>query len=568
MTARSLSHLLDCAVSVLVVVGAGALAGCAGPRPTGGVRAVVGALSSACDQTPGGAVDGADEFRVCGEAEVRVPNVGPQLRLFFDEGAKAGSQQIEVGGVPAGEDLRYDITVRGLLGGSDTWLGRAHNITVAPGGQRDVPITMLPFNRPVCVPAVTSETLPHRVFAAALSLPDGRIFVAGGFTGVADEPTGGKALVGASDATYFLDPRTGAVTEGPRLHTGRGAHALVYLPPPRNLVAVVGGAVKLGYDDGADFPLVFLANEALASIEFIDLNANPPRVLPDEAKMDKKRVFPVATLLGQRWLLVTGGGPWPAPGKDYGEADIYDADKGAVVSGQYLVTDTVPRSGHTLTFAATETQGGAQVEVYLAWGGTQTSTFASLLVFNPSSSTLASYIDAKLEGDSPVQTYFHTVTPLGEGRFLAAGGARPAGGVLGVPDASAAYLLTYVNDPDRGRRVTVKALGSLPEPRVFHTATALGRGRVLLLGGLTGGAGAGAAGVLYFDANSLQFSAQPAPAASMAPRFGHVAVTSATDAVYLAGGVSSFDDLGAGEPMLSEFFMPGGMRFCDAPAVE
>src|SRR4051812_1875295 len=105
-----------------------------------------------------------------------------------------------------------------------------------------------------------------------------------------------------------------------------------------------------------------------------------------------------------------------------------------------------------------------------------------------------------------------------------------AGQVLFVGGASASTNNAEIHDPATGTGIWT---GSLAEARYFHTATMLGDGRVLIVGGSGGPSGVLASAELY-DPVTSTFS----PAGSMATaRYVHTATLLPNGKVMVAGGL-------------------------------
>ncbi|QDU69106.1 Kelch repeat-containing protein [Engelhardtia mirabilis] len=133
-------------------------------------------------------------------------------------------------------------------------------------------------------------------------------------------------------------------------------------------------------------------------------------------------------------------------------------------------------------------------------------------------------------GDLPAALSGHTATTLPDGRVLLAGG----GGVDSF-GATVPGNLLYLFDPQDQGFTTSSAVMSTE--RAAHTATLLGDGRVLLLGGSDAAAAPLASGEIYDPVtNTLS------PIANMpTPRLLHTATLLNDGRVFVAGGASGFD---------------------------
>jgi hypothetical protein len=528
----------------------------------------VSALTSACAGS-GNPFPQIEEYLVCGQAEVNVENQGLQVRKLFERTLDPGATSLSLKKLPT--NTGYEVTVVGMDAQGAAWLGRQKGVGIAVGETANVDITLTPYNDTACIDLAAVNKPAHRIFPASVLLADGRIFVSGGFAFLS-EGAGGSKLTNASTKTFFVDPATGAVTDGPELHTGRGAHAMVYLPNVRRIL-VIGGAQELTWAPGGDTLAVqYDATAALNDIEVIQLaDADKNPATPDTAtlfeetvEMPLKRVFPQVARLGFEFVVITGGGAWPQPESDYKRADFYHVQDNRIAEEKFA-EDLTARSAHTLTFVKTEsvTSGGAPEEIFLLWGGTTGEAKASFLVHNTSSGSV-NFVQAKLEGEVPDKTFFHTMTTLRNDRLLAVGGVSYQDNKLGTLDAFAAYRLGYSHPKGGSRTITVEKVPGFPEGRVFHTASPYAADDVAIIGGLTTLDGDAATALAYYDGADLRFVSDPQPRTALVGRAGHAAVVTASDAVFLAGGVSDVNDLKAAEQMLAEILVPPTVRFCDA----
>jgi hypothetical protein len=191
--------------------------------------------------------------------------------------------------------------------------------------------------------------------------------------------------------------------------------------------------------------------------------------------------------------------------------------------GTFRVTGdmTALRSFHTATLLA----GG---RVLIAGGfvpGSRSGAIASVELYDPVIGTF------RVTGDMTVPRMDHTATLLADGRVLITGGTRAADvGLIGVASAE-------LYDPASG---TFAATGDMTVPRVFHAATLLADGRVLITGGTRSadvGLGSVASAELY-DPASGTFTAT---GDLTVPRLGHTATLLPDGRVLIAGGIETRD---------------------------
>lgn len=525
------------------------------------VRVALGALQSACagDVNP---LASAKQFRVCGRANVNLPNVGLAPRTFFDETVTAENGRLELSGLPANQG--YQLTVVGLAeDGATTSLARADSVGIQVGATTEVELTLVPYNETACVSVQQAGNLPHRVFPAAVDIGGDRVLVTGGFSALSSD---GKLLQAASDQSYIVNTRTGVATAGPKLNEGRAAHTMVHVAS-RNAVLVIGGMSEMPYSAGSSLAFGYDSTRALSSVEVIDLSGGTPTVLPGTLTLAAPRVFSQTTIFGGDRVMISGGGGWPNADAKFAKADFvgWDQETGAfkITSLDYSVLDTAPRSGHTVTLLGRETVNGVTQDVYLVWGGTSQDKVAYLLLLSTDLNAQPIFVPPTVTGDSPEKTAFHRAVSLGDGKVLVVGGATYGNGGLTAVNDSAAYLIDYGRTEGGTQSLSIKQLGGLPEGRVFHTATTHDNKRVAIVGGFTSLSGEGASSVVYFDGQS--FTTSPAPAFPLAPRGGHAAIVTNGDALYLAGGVGELEDLKANESLLSEIFVPASVGYCDSP---
>jgi Galactose oxidase, central domain/Kelch motif len=171
-----------------------------------------------------------------------------------------------------------------------------------------------------------------------------------------------------------------------------------------------------------------------------------------------------STLLADGRVLIAGGGiaGWVFTGDFLDSAELYDPATGTFGPTGSLGT---PREAHTATLL-----NDGRV---LIIGGveTQSRSLASAEIYDPTTGTFSA------TGPMRFARAWHTATLLADGRVLVTGG-WPAAWSSSTTLASA-----EIYDPSTG---TFTATGSMTVSRSFHSATLLGDGRVLVVGGFDG----------------------------------------------------------------------------------
>ena len=257
----------------------------------------------------------------------------------------------------------------------------------------------------------------------ATRLADGRILV-----------LGGNVSVDIGAVADVIDPRTGAVSGGGTLQLPRHRHATVALADGRALV--VGGSNR---------NTVELWDPATSSFRLV------------AARMSHVREYPTATLLADGRVLIAGGYT-VAP--TYVFAEVFDPRTetfapvaAAVRERRYFHTAHRLRNGKVL-LAGGETADDATGAV---------TPLASVLEFDPALGTLT-----LLRALDTARTLAAAVQSPDDDLLLF-GGDTPGA----APTASAAGY----------RAAAPRSLATMPQARAFHTATRMGDGRVLIVGG-------------------------------------------------------------------------------------
>jgi hypothetical protein len=308
----------------------------------------------------------------------------------------------------------------------------------------------------------------------ATLLPDGRVLIAGGYSGLPVDRKISRA--------ELYDPATGAFTSTGDLTTARAFHMATLLPDGR--VLITGGQ--------SEQP----TPQTVASAEIYDPSTGK---FAATGTMVAARVYHTAVLLDSGKVLIVSGTEWRAKGTPLDlRAELYDPTTGAFAAtappvsinpssgsdyvypeatvlqdGRVLVTWTSglaeiydPRAG---TFSPTGNmivdrgyEAGTQTLLangtVLVAGGSSDGTFDSAELYDPATGTF------RLTGKMTTGRVRHTATLLGDGTVLMTG-ANPAG--------FAALVSTELYDPYTG---TFSAKESLATPRYWHTSTLLQNG--------------------------------------------------------------------------------------------
>ena len=283
-----------------------------------------------------------------------------------------------------------------------------------------------PTATPVASPiwTATGAMSEARTWHTATLLHDGSVLVAGGANGSSD----------AMASAELFDPVAGTWSPTGSMTVVRDDHTATLLPNGKVLVA---GGVGSG------------GNEPFASAELYDPEAG---TWTATGSIAEARNVPTATLLLDGKVLLTGG-------FGVSSAEIYDPGTGAWTSTGRMSTD---RGYHTATLlldgkvlvAGGSGGGGATAEVYDPNAGSWTPTAA---------------MTGRRSG--------HAAVRLPDGKVLVVGGSGTDGS---FPPLASAELY----DPVSASWTAIESMGW---PRVYPTATLLPDGDVLVTGGFSGG---------------------------------------------------------------------------------
>lgn len=448
----------------------------------------------------------------------------------------------------------------------------------------------------------TGSMLTARKEAGAVLLPSGLVLVGGGAAAAAEiydpalgtfravgslvhprvSPTAtllGNGLVlftggiGAADSTVqhtaeTYDPASETFTATGDMVAGRFQHTATRLASGQVLLA--GGQTNDAelYDPAARSFTAVTGKLSEARSQFVAVLLPSGKVLlagPDSSAeiydpalktfaatgaLSDSRTSGAAVLLPSGKVLVSGGCTRAIFGSscvDHQSSDLFDPTANAGVGAFQAGVDMQhPRSGHLLTVLPTGD--------VLAAGGTLDT---SAEVYNPSAT--AGVGQSVSLGAASFERSEHVATVLPTGKVLLAGGCNSAVtfGLFGCSDPWPGALLFD------GATKALTATGNLVAPRINATATLLGSGQVLVVGGSTKGTDSISAvnTAELYDPGAGTFSALTATMA--VPRSGHTATTLSSGKVLVVGGAG-----GSTDPTLAEIFDPATSRFRSLTATQ
>jgi hypothetical protein len=216
--------------------------------------------------------------------------------------------------------------------------------------------------------------------------------------------------------------------------------------------------------------------------------AAPAGTFTATGSMEFSRAGHTATLLQNGTVLITGGENTTGP---LASAEIFDP-----ATGMFTATGSMgtARVGHTATLL---TDGS----VLVTGGNDATAALATAEIFNPSSGSFT-----PATGNMGTARVGHTATLLndGTGRVLVAGGGS-APEVLFGPVADSGTATAELFDPNSGQ--FTPASNNMIDSRIYHTATLLPNGEVLMAGGAPNKNGNGTAQGDLFSSVSATFTA-------------------------------------------------------------
>lgn len=285
----------------------------------------------------------------------------------------------------------------------------------------------------------------------ATLLQDGRVLFTGGYNCA----KAGEDGVWASAEVY--DPLTGMFSPTGSMKTSREFHTATLLTDGRVLIAGGYSAPPPIATGGVTLASIRTAESSASILPTAEIYDPVTGTFSKTGSMSTFRDHHTATLLIDGRVLVIGGG-----GEGYASstsADVYDpatgrfSKTGSMKTGRWLHTATLLQEGRVLVL------GGRSPK---------DSVYRSAEIYDPRSGRFSS---AGSMGEGRQQ---HTATLLPDGRVLIAGGYWSDGQKWRVLSSTEMY------DPATGN---YSPIGSMGTPRNSHTATLLGDGRVLIVGG-------------------------------------------------------------------------------------
>jgi len=258
-------------------------------------------------------------------------------------------------------------------------------------------------------------------------------------------------------------------------------------------------------------------------------NPAPAGTFTITGSMGFPRAGHTATLLQDGTVLISGGENTTGP---LASAEIYNSATGIFASTGSMET---ARVGHTATLLTDGT-------VLITGGNDATGALATAETFNPSSGTFT-----PTAGSMETARVGHTATLLndGTGRVLVAGGGTAPEELFGAGDDGSSALAELF-DPKSGQ--FTPTMNNMLAGRIYHTATLLPNGNVLLAGGTDTAGLSGAALGDLFQPGSATFAATTNQGTTAL----HFAAPLLQDGmVLLAGGEVSASRCGEGGSLIS-----------------
>ncbi|NOK20057.1 kelch repeat-containing protein [Corallococcus carmarthensis] len=457
------------------------------------VRPSLDLLTTACAGTP----------PLAGVTHLRFRVTGPGLGASHERVSTVAWMEEDVPALPPGRERVLEVRAyvgRPDQGGQLVSLGRSAPFDVAEGKAPEVRVFLRRLGEFVPVnlasnPGMCSPPTEVRAGHTATTLPDGRVLIAGGYR---PAPNGTRPV---SVTTEVFDPADGTFSYGPDVGA-RAFHTASLLPDGK--VLLTGGAESFA-------PVALQRMARLVDTVNITVSELAPKVA---------RYQHAAAVDAQGHVLLVGGRA--ADGSGVFTAEAFDSDSGSFVdvAGDVHRVDTtltVMEDGRTFLVAGGADTMGPQPDVLaVGFNGTDLGRLLNVpprlrvprvgaavaLLGRPDEGPrplLMGGLDgvdpsqgARAVGASEVLEDVMTVSDgpalmprsnpcavsLPDGRVVVLGGRGTA---IGTTYATPwAELIT----PHANAQPTVLGLPLLPNPRVWHTCSALPDGSVLVVGGV------------------------------------------------------------------------------------
>jgi hypothetical protein len=229
--------------------------------------------------------------------------------------AATGDTSVLLEDVPPGPDRVF--ALYGVAGGQARWRGVSAPTEVLAGEDAAVQVVMAAVADVTCA----RSTGGARAFHTATPLDDGTVLLIGGAGSMADASAVCNAdclRATATDTADIYDPRTGELRPVGRLTSARMFHTAAKLPDGR--VVVAGGTAEAFFRavDAATTPFPVVPKQPLATIEVYDPTTRS--FSPLAADPGGPRVFAAATTTVDGAVIITGGIPGEAIPHNLGNA--------------------------------------------------------------------------------------------------------------------------------------------------------------------------------------------------------------------------------------------------------
>ena len=359
--------------------------------------------------------------------------------------------------------------------------------------------------------ATGSLVIPRAAHTATL-LPDGTVLVVGGGQLDIDD-----LLVSIASAEVF-DPTQGKFAATGRPCVARELHTATLLANGK--VLIVGGNEFSGYPTW------------LTSIPNAELYDPATRTFTTTGSMSIGRTLHTATLLRDGRVLIVGGntdfsGPTTTLPSN---TEIYDPSRGTFSTAANLIT---PRAAHT----ATMLQNG---KVLITGGENAQGALSSAELYDPAANSFSA------TGTMTAPRTGHTATLLVDGRVLITGGASSSAFPRGAISNGNIQSTAELYDPATGQ---FSPVSNMHAPRIAHSSTLLPDGRVLITGGFEVWSSdlvpsAGLEYVGYVSLNSAELYDPKSETftsigAMGTPRLWHTATSLSDGSVLIVGGIGN-----------------------------